>query len=77
MTEELQATACALLKAALEKDEGETDRLLSSLTEEQAEEIREELELAGHLLDVHLGYVEACPNYDEQRNGVESDRYGH
>lgn len=63
MTEELQAKACALFKAALEEEEGETDALLSSLTEDEAEEIREELELAGHLLDVHLGYVEACPAY--------------
>lgn len=77
MTDELREKAQALFKAALEKDEGETDRLLSTLTEDEAEEVQEELDLTSHLLDVFLGYVEPCPNYQESRNGVESDRYGY
>jgi hypothetical protein len=52
LSTELQEKALAIVKATLEEDEG-------------VDTIREALELAGHLLDVHLGYAEACPDYAE------------
>jgi hypothetical protein len=64
LSTELQEKALAIVKATLEEDEG-VDTILDGLTEDEAEDVREALELAGHLLDVHLGYAEACPDYAE------------
>lgn len=60
MTDELQEKALAFFKTILERDEEGGDAILSTLTEEDGEEIQEALGMADHLLDIHLGYVDGC-----------------
>lgn len=64
----LKSRTVYFLMAVLEESKL-ADFILDASSEAELEEMQEALELAGHLIDVKLGLVPACPDYLEEGAG--------